>query len=1090
MLLIPALLLAKAPTFESTFDPGPNPLLMRHPTMNKTDIVFSYAGDLWSVSRSGGDAIRLTSSPGQELNPFFSPDGTMIAFTGQYDGNTDVFIMPAKGGEPKRLTYHPGGDAVMGWTPDGKSVLFMSAMQSGTDLPRLYTVSTNGGVPKALPLPSGSQGSYSPDGSKIAYVPGIKWEPAWKRYRGGQTYPIWIAQLSDSKVKEIPRSNTNDEQPMWVGDRIYYLSDKKGPVGLWCYDTGSGKETEEIAGGGFDLKSATAGPGGIVFEKFGTLGIYDAATKTAKRVNVEINGDFPEVRPQFKDLRPYIDGAALSPTGVRALVSARGWVFTVPASKGDARLVGEQQGVHRHDAIWSPDGKTIAYISDAKGSEQLELVDVAAGSSKFLPLGDIVKLYEWTAWSPDSTKIAYTDHARALWIVDVATGKNTKVDKTIFVNPLSGVTASWSPDSKWLTYARDTDSHMDAVFVYNLDAGKATQITDGLANAGSPVFDRDGKHLYFHASTNVGEAGSWLDLSSFNNPNVTSSIYAVVLRKDGANPLQPESDEETIKSAPPAGAAPGGPAGAAAGQAAAKPDFRIDLDSIEDRIIALPMPNAVYGQLVAGPPGSFFVAQSAPRANAFSGAPSTLVKFSLATRRAMPFAPGALGAVVSADGSKMLIQGLGGAQIVGTMAPPQPGEGAVDLSGLRVKIDPKAEWKQMFDEVWRNEPMMLYAPNLHGIDAQAMHQRYAPFLKNIASRGDLNYLFEDMTGEISIGHMWAQGGDIPGMRGGVPGGLLGCDFAFENGHYRLTRVYNGERWNPGLYAPLAQPGVNAKTGEYLLAIDGKPLADSNDIYETLEGKAGKQVKVKIGPTPDGVGAREVVVVPIPSEALLRERAWTEDNRRRVAEATGGKIGYVHVPDTNVGGWVEFNRYYFAQTGKQGIIVDERFNHGGLINDYAIAIMEKQLDGYFLPRYAKEWPTPGAAIYGPKVMLANQYSGSGGDMFPWLFKHRKIGPLVGKRTWGGLVAAQSMQLVDGGAVNAPDIAFYNPFNGTWDVEGHGTDPDIEVEVDPYLWRQGRDTQLEKAIAVIMDQLKSYPPLPNKKPAYPDKSKLPG
>lgn len=1086
MLLLSAFLIAHGSLQDPTFNPGANPLLMQHPTMNKTKIVFSFAGDLWSVSREGGNAVRLTSAAGTEFDPIFSPDGSTIAFTGQYDGNTDVFTVPVDGGVPKRLTYHPSPDVALGWTPDGKSVLFASSMKSNTDYAQLYTVSVNGGVPKAIPLPSGSVGCFSPDGSKLAYNPGGKWEEGWKRYRGGQASKIWIANLADSRVKEIPRGDENHDDPMWVGNKIFFLDDKRGPVGLWSYDTGTGKVSEEIKGEGFDLKSATAGPDGIVYEKLGSIHIFNPQTHAEHQVPIQVHGDFPEVRPQFKSVANEIDGVGLSPSGQRAVFSARGWVFTVPASKGDARVVGNQQGVHRRDPAWSPDGKTIAYITDEKGVQQLALVDANSGATKLLNLGDTVRYYYNPTWSPDSTKLVYTDHSRTAWIVDVASGKNTKVDKTIFIDPRANLAPDWSPDSKWLTYVKDTESHMKAVMLYSLESGKATQITDGLADAENAIFDRDGKHLYFTASTYVGEAASWLDLSSYNNPNVLSSVYAIVLTKDGPNPLQPQSDEEPVKAAGP----PPGPGGAA-GAAAAAPKFRIDLENIEDRIITVPLPTGVYGGLVAGPPGSFFAMQRGIRATPFSpGMGGAMIKFSFATRKPMPFAQGVIGAAVSADGSKMLLSGGMGYSIVSTMAPAAPGEGLIDTSGMRVKIDPRAEWKQMFEEVWRNEPMLLYAPNLHGIDAAAMARRYEPFLANVSSRSDLNYLFTDMTGEISIGHMWARGGDIPGVKG-VPGGLLGCDFAFENGHYRLTRVYNGEKWNPGLTAPLAQPGVNAKAGEYLLAIDGSNLLDSNDIYETLEGKAGKQVKLKIGPTPDGVGSREVVVVPIASEAGLRNRAWTEDNRRRVAEATGGRIGYVHVPDTNVGGWVEFTRYYYAQIGKGGVIVDERFNHGGLINDYMVDVMGKTLDGYFLPRYGKEWPTPGAAIYGPKVMLANEMSGSGGDMFPWLFKHRKLGPVIGKRTWGGLVAAQAFPLVDGGSVNSPDIAFYNPFNGTWDVEGHGVDPDIDVMVDPYLWRQtGKDSQLEKAIEVILEKLKNTPPLPNKKPAYPDKSKVSG
>jgi tricorn protease len=453
----------------------------------------------------------------------------------------------------------------------------------------------------------------------------------------------------------------------------------------------------------------------------------------------------------------------------------------------------------------------------------------------------------------------------------------------------------------------------------------------------------------------------------------------------------------------------------------------------------------------------------------------------------MPFGAGIDIADVSPSGDKLLVGGRGGLSIVSSMMPPQPGQGALGLSDVKAKVEPRKEWRQMYHEVWRNEETFFYAPNMHGNDMKALEKRYEPFLANICSRDDLNYLFTDMMGEMVIGHMWCRGGDIPGATASVPGGLLGADYSFENGRYRLTRVYNGESWNPGLVAPLTQPGVGAKAGEYLLAIDGKNLKDSNDIYEFLEGKAGKQVKIKLGPTPDGVGSREVTVVPTPSETGLRNRAWVEDNRRQVEKATGGRAGYVHVPDTQFGGWDQFNRYYFAQAGKDAVVIDERFNHGGLINDYMIQVMKQTLNAVFSARNGKDWPTPGLAIFGPKVMLTNQYAGSGGDMFPWLFRHNEVGKLVGKRTWGGLVRAFSFQLVDGGSVNAPDDAFFNP-NGTWDVENWGVAPDIEVELDPYLWRQGRDAQLERAIAEIQQALKTYKPPVIKKPAYPDRTKI--
>lgn len=1074
MWIAPILCLALSQPLGQASDPaynaGPNPLLMRHPTLSADKIVFSFAGDLWWVPRAGGNAQRLTSAPGLEGDPFFSPDGSTIAFTGQYDGNTDVFIVPAEGGVPKRLTYHPTADTVVGWTPDGKSVIFSSGMLSNTPVPRLFTVSTGGGVPKALPFPMGTMASFSPDGSKLAYVPGSKWELAWKRYRGGQTYSIWIANMADSKVKEIPRKNTNDEQPMWIGDKIYYLSDKRGPVGLNSYDTGSGKVTEEIVGNGFDIKSATAGPGAIVYEKLGSINLFDPATRKSERVPISIHGDFPEVRTAFKDLSSYVNGAAISPTGQRIVVSARGWIFTVPATKGDARPLGEQQGLNRRDPDWSPDGKTVAFITDVNDKQQLALYDLATGKERQLDLGDAPAYYYGPSWSPDSTKIAYTDNRNSLWVIDIATGKNTKVDEGTYTDPNTNIAPSWSADSKWLTWARDLDNHLNAVFVYSLAADKKTQLTDGLSNAKRPVFDRNGNYIYFYASTNTGAAGSWLDMSSLTIPNVTSSVYAIVLRKDLPNPLEPESDEEGAKPAMPP--KPGPVA------------VNIDLDEIERRIIALPMPADTYAFLEAGPAGSFFALTTAPRATATSfGAGSTLYKFTMATRRAIPFARNVGGISVCADGTKALM----GTSIVSTMAPAEPGQGAVDLSGLRAKWEPRAEWEHMFHEIWRNEPILFYAPNMHGIDPKEMDRRYAPFLKNICSRNDLNYLFTDMLGEMCIGHMWAQGGDIPGIRG-VPGGLLGADYAFENGHYRLTRIYDGERWNPNLYAPLAQPGINAKVGEYVLAIDGKELKDSNDIYETLEGKSGRQVKVKLGPNADGTGSREVTVLPVGNEGALRNRAWSEDNRRLVEKATGGRVGYVHVPDTAQGGWTEFNRYYYAQVGKDAIIVDERFNSGGLIVDYLIREMTKSLDALFTPRTGKDWPTPGSTIYGPKVMITNQFAGSGGDMFPWLFKHEKVGPVIGKRTWGGLVASFGFSLTDGGRINAPNCAMYNPDNGTWDVENHGVDPDIDIELDPYLWRQGRDAQLERAIEEIQKLLKNWTPPKIKKPAYPDKTKV--
>ena len=1074
MLLAAALLLSAQ---AAPFDPGPHPLLVRHPTVSRTSVVFQFAGELWKVPRQGGDAIRLTDSGGSDSGPFFSPDGSTIAFTGNYDGKTGVYVMPAAGGTPKRLTAHPAPDTAVGWTPDGKSVLFSSLMLSNNDYPRLFTVSKDGGIPQPLPLPAGKEGCYSPDGTHLAYVSHTLWELAWKRYRGGQTTTIWLADLATSKVHGIPRNNTMDWNPVWIGDSIYYLTDPTGPVGLNRYDTRTGKVEECVKGEGFDLKSLTGGPDCLAIEKLGSIWLYDLATKQLRPVPIRIAGDFREIRPEIKELQGVVESIGISPTGQRALVGARGWIFTVPVKKGNTRLLDGAQGVHLRDPAWSPDGKTIAYLTDEGGVQKLALRDLESGSEKKVPLGDPPAFYNTVVWSPDSKKIAYTDTKLQLWVLDLAGGKNTLIDTG---SRRAGWTMDpkWSPDSNWLTWSRDLVTEVNAVFVEKLGAAKPTQVTDGLVEATDPVFSTDGKHLFFLASTDVGIGIDFEDLSVLNAANYTANVYALVLRKNLPNPLQPESDEETPKEEK-------------------KPDapkkepvkFDIDLDGLAQRIIPLPFPAREYTALGAGPAGSVFAMSVPPRASAVAGRePGMIQKFAFDDRKLTTFATGANMIALSADASKILLRSGPRYRIVSAAVPADSGDGPLDLSDLKVKIDPRREWRAMYHEVWDDERLLLYDPNLHGIDSVAMERRYEPFLDGIVTREDLNYLFTDMLGEICIGHMFIGGGDMPRHRP-LPVGLLGCDFTIQGGHYRLKRIYDGERWNPELYAPLAQPGINAKPGEYLLEIDGRPLSSAIDIYEALEGKVGAQVKLKIGPNADGQGSRVVTVVPVPNESNLRFRAWTEDNRRIVEKETDGKIGYMHVPDTDTGGWREFNRFYYVQSDKQGMIVDDRFNHGGLINDWMVREMEKPLDFGSTTRHGMDWKIPNAAVYGPKVMLINEMAGSGGDIFPFLFRQHGVGKLVGKRTWGAMLSAYGFSLIDGGSIRAPDDAMYNPVTGKWIIENEGTPPDIDVELDPYQWRQGVDAQLEAAIVEIKKDLAASKPLQIKRPARPDKSKLP-
>ena len=1074
------------------------PLLAQHPSLSRTQIVFAYAGDLWLAPRDGGSATRLTAGVGIENDPWFSPDGGTIAFSGQYDGNTDVFIVPAAGGVPRRLTYHPNPDEVVGWTPDGKRIIFRSGRSSASGIPTLFTVGTDGGFPEELPLPTGVSASFSADGSRLAYVPTMQWQAAWKRYQGGQTTPIWIVSLADLKVEKIPRDNSNDSNPLWVGDKIYFLSDRKGPVSLFVYDLATKKVAQALANDGLDFKSASAGPGGIIIEQFGALHLFDPASGKAHKVSVSLDGDLPEVRPHYVKAGSRIAAAAISPNGARAVFEARGEILTVPAEKGDVRNLTKTAGVMERDPSWSPDGKSIAYFSDESGEYALHIRDQAGqGPVKKIGLGQPPSFFYRPVWSPDSKKIAYNDKRLTLWYVEIDKGVPVKVDKTYYYNPTFTFDFSWSPDSRWLTYTKQIPSHMDVVMVYSIESGQASQVTDGLSDAKYPAFDRSGKYLFFTASTDVGLTPGWLNMTSMDRP-VTRSVYVAVLKKDLPSPLAPESDDEKPKEPEKADKAKAGTAKAATGEAkdkdkdkeAAKEPEKvvIDLDGIGQRILALPVPAKNYVSLGTGKEGIVFLLEAPQAFTAMLGGSSsnTIQKFDLSTRKVDKFLDGVNGFWISATGEKILVSQGPQWTIAATAGPVEPGKGVLNTGGIEVYAEPLVEWKQMYHEAWRIERDFFYDANLHGLDLATVEKRYAPYVEGVASRQDLNYLFEEMLGELTCGHVFVGGGDMPEVkRVGV--GLLGANYKIESGRYKFARVYNGENWNPQLKAPLTQPGVNVAAGEYLLAVNGREVTAAEEVYKPFEATAGKQTVIKVGPSPDGKGAREVTVVPVGSEGGLRNLAWVEDNRRKVDKLSGGKLAYVWLPDTAEGGYTNFNRYYFAQVGKEGAVIDERFNQGGLIADYIIDYMRRPLMGYFAAREGVDYKTPVGSIYGPKVMIINEYAGSGGDMMPWLFRAAGIGPLVGMRTWGGLVGmAGAAMLMDGGMTGAPQSGFWNP-NGTWDVENHGVDPDYEVQMDPAAVKAGHDPQLEKAVEVALELLAKNPPPKHKKPAYPDYQK---
>jgi len=1077
------------------------PLLAHSPTLSKTEVVFAYGGYLWSVPRDGGDARQLTTG-GHEGLPVFSPDGKWIAFTGQYDGNTDVYIMPAGGGEPKRLTTHPGTDVAVGWTPDGKRVLFTSDREAYADFNRLYTVPVEGGAPEVLPMWRAENAWFSPDGTRIAYVPNFQWQQAWKRYRGGQTTPIYIVKLSDMSREVVTRENSNDAHPVWFGDTVYFLSDRNGPVTLFAYDTKAKTVKQVIENKGLDFKALSAGPDALIYEQFGGIYVFDPKDGKSKKVSIRIAGDLPATRPHFEKVGDKIQNASVSPSGARAVFEARGEIFTVPGEKGDIRNLTRTATAAERDPAWSPDGKSIAFFSDESGEYALHIAGQSgSGTVKKINLGNPPSYFYGPLWSPDSKKIAYTDKRLNLWYVDVEKGAPVKVTSDRYDDPTSTISESWSPDSKWLTYSRYLENHQRAVFVYSLESGKESRITDGISDARYPVFDKGGKTLIFAVSTDMGLSAGWLDLSSFQHP-VLRNIYAAVLKKGDASPVEPQSDEE--KSAEEKKDGAGGDKGKEAdkskegekGKEGDKKDEKkeeavkvtIDLDGIGQRIVALPIKAANYVGLDTGKAGTLFLSEivDVPR---FDGpTPVTVSKFDMTTRKTEPFLGGINGFVVSANGEKVLYRQGPGWFLTGTAVVPKPGDGALKLDEMEVYVDPRAEWNQMYHEVWRIQRDFLYDPNHHGLDINAAEKKYAPYLKGLGGRADLNYLFTEMLGEVTIGHMFIGGGDIPQPKQ-VKGGLLGADYKIENGRYRFARIYNGENWNPDLRAPLTQPGVDVKPGDYLLQVEGRDVRPPAEVYSFFENTAGRQIKIKVGPNADGKDAREVTVVPLPSEFPLRNRAWEEDNRRKVDELSGGKLAYVHVPDTAVGGWINFNRFYFAQVGKQGAVIDERYNHGGEVADYIIDMLKRPLRNCAISREGEAFCSPLAQIYGPKTMIINEMSGSGGDALPWMFKQDKIGPLVGTKTWGGLVGIYNYPpLLDGGFVTAPRVGIYG-LNGEWEVENHGIAPDIEVENDPASVAAGHDRQLERAVEVTMDALKKNPVVIPQHPPYPNYHKKP-
>jgi len=1087
--------------------------LMRFPDISHGQVVFAYAGDLWISAVKGGPARRLTSHPGDELYPKFSPDGKWIAFTGEYDGNPDVYVVPSSGGEPRRLTYHPGNDVVLGWSPDGR-VLFRSTRAS--DLPdytRLFLVSPEGGVPEMLSIPRASLASFSADGQRIAYNMTSQENRTWKRYRGGWKSPIAIFDLAKHTYEPLPTTEAMDQFPMWHGNAVYFISDRDGVMNLYRCELGNKRVTKLTNYTEYDIKWPSLGPDAIVYENGGLLYEYDLQKEKATGIPVFVASDGVAARPQLRAVGDRVGSGDISPSGARAVFEARGEIFTVPAEHGDPRNITNSPAVHEVAPAWSPDGQWISYFSDRTGEWELYLRPQKGGEEIRITTDGAGTRYRYDpTWSPDSKKIAYSDKELRIWYVDIEKKEPVLVDTAEYPGELEG---RWSPDSRWLAYSKpDYGGSRDSLYLYSLETRKVSPLSQGLYDDTQPVFDPDGKYLYFLSDRFFYPSSGKFD-SRFNYM-YTAGIFALTLKAGEAAPFAPEVDEEKgvekkaddkkadekkdaekkpEEKKPDAAASPDEKKPDEAKKPEEKKDevkpIQIDLDGLGGRISRMPVPPGMYVNLAVRKDKVFYL--SIPMEEAQMGRPGahgpagSVHVFDVKKREDKVVMAGVGGFALDKDGGKMLY----GSQNTYGIVDPSPGkhvgDGRINTGEMQVWADPKEEWKELLHEAWRIERDFYWDPKLGGADWEAIGKRYEALLPWVAHRSDLNYIIGEMIAELDTSHTYVGGGDLPSVRR-IGVGMLGVDFEADGGFFKIRKIYQGENWSDDTRSPLTDPGLKVKEGDYLLAVDGQAVRADREPWAYFQGLANRLVTLKVNGKPGEEGAREIVVKTIASESNLRYLAWVEANRRKVAEATGGRVGYMHVPDTSVEGVRAFDKYFAGQQGMDGLIVDERFNHGGWSPDFYTEKLGRRPLLALAPREGKDfWPQE--AIFGPKVMIVNEQAGSGGDLFPYYFKKEKIGPLVGTRTWGGLIGIGGFPpLMDGGFVSAPGWAWWESDgkgSGEWVVENHGVDPDYPVEQRPDLVIEGHDPQLEKAIELALEGLKKMP-APLHRPAYPVKA----
>ena len=1049
--------------------------LLRFPTIHGDRLAFTYAGNLYTAPAAGGTARRLTSHDGFEMFARYSPDGKWLAFTGQYDGNTEVYIMPADGGVPRRLTYTAtlGRDdvsdrmgpnnIVIGWKHDSKHILFRSRMRSFNDfLGQLYLISVDGGLPEPLPLPRGGFGSYAPDDTKLVYNRIFREFRTWKRYRGGMADDVWIYDFATKKTENVSTHAASDIIPMWHGNKIYYLSDRDDAVrmNLYSYDLTT-KKTEQLTRfKEFDVKFPSLGDKAIVFENGGWIHKLDLATNKLDKVAVQIREDLSTGRGGLRNVAREVTNFEISPDGRRALFGARGEVFTVPAQRGLTRNLTGTPGVHERNSKWSPDGKTIAFVSDATGEDEIHVMP-QDGSDAARPVtsgGDTYK-YE-IEWSPDSKKILWSDKKLRLQFVDVS-AKKVHLVTTAKMWEIRG--AVWSPDSKWIAYSQQEPDTLPKVYLYSVDQNKNFEVTDGWFASGAPAFSSDGKYLFFVSNRDFSPIYSQTEWNHAYQD--MARIYFVTLAKDTESPFKPRNDETGTSDTP---ATPAGPP---------KKEpvvLKVDLEGLKERILSLPIQPANYRNLQSVGSSLYYI-----RLGTRDAGPQ-LQLYDLAAQRETPL--GQIGGFeISADQRKMLVSQQGRHAIIDLPRASVTITQALDLSGLEMKLDRAAEWKQIYAECWRQMRDFFYDPNLHGVDWKGMRAKYEPLLAYVHHRADLTYLIGEMIGELNAGHAYVGGGDVPSVPR-VPMGLLGAELQRDkSGYYKILKILKGASWDRNLRAPLAELGLNVKEGEYIVAVNGHAANELANIQEALINTAGKPIQLKVNTEPSQKGGRTLLVTPIADESRLYYHDWVQGNIKKVSDATGGKVGYLHVPDMLATGLNEFVKHYYPQLGKKALIIDMRGNGGGNVSPMLIERLRREIAMVGISRNSQPTISPTATFYGPMVCLLNEFSASDGDLFPYQFKHYKLGKLVGKRSWGGVIGIRgSLPLLDGGTLNRPEFSRYDVEGKKWIIEGYGVDPDIVVENDPAKEYAGTDEQLNKGIELMLEELKTkekkLPPVP--------------